>query len=100
MGRRKEALEQAVKVHGQNLCNGGQLIPLPGDTSKKESIAELAKELSRRENYVNVLVNNAGISDETQSVEKGDEGAEALSKELFKVEPSSWLNTYNTNVVG
>jgi len=101
VGRRQEVLDQAVKAHGQDLANGGKLIPITADTTSKESISQLVKEISRREKHVNVLVNNAGISgDDRQSVEKGDEGAKALSEELWAPTVEDWEDTYRTNVIG
>jgi len=77
------------------------MIPIQGDASKKETIADIVKEISSREKYVNVLVNNAGVDGEQrQSVEKGDESAEALYKELWECPQSDWEDVYRTNVVG
>jgi NAD(P)-dependent dehydrogenase (short-subunit alcohol dehydrogenase family) len=101
VGRRKEALDQAVQMHGQDLLNGGQLIPIKGDTSTKQSISQLVHEISSKEKYVNVLVNNAGINTSShQVVKKGDESATALAEELWAVEQSEWEDVYRTNVIG
>ncbi|KAF8589023.1 NAD(P)-binding protein [Ramaria rubella] len=101
VGRRKEALDRAVEVHGRTLANGGKLIAVTGDTSTKETISELVKEISSREKYINVLVNNAGINtSHRHSVEKGDESAKALSEQLWGVEQSEWEDVYRTNVIG
>ncbi|KZV98001.1 NAD(P)-binding protein [Exidia glandulosa HHB12029] len=40
---------------------GGRLVGLAGDVSKKEEAKRLAAEVGRRESYVNVLFNNAGV---------------------------------------
>ncbi|KIJ50843.1 hypothetical protein M422DRAFT_159176 [Sphaerobolus stellatus SS14] len=101
IGRRKETLDQAVKVHGSSLENGGQLIPLQGDASKKDGIATLVNEISKREKYVNVLVNNAGIDGEhRQSVEKGDESPQALHEQLWSCPEEEWADVYRTNTTG
>lgn len=100
VGRRQEALDQAVKAHGSDLSNGGQLIPITADVTSKESIQQLVSEISKKEKHVNVLVNNAGISgDHLQTVEKGDESAKALSEELWGAGIDDWENTYRTNVI-
>jgi len=100
VGRRQEALDQAVKAHGSDLANGGQLIPISADVTSKESIQQLVEQISKKEKYVNVLVNNAGISgDHLQSVEKGDESAKALSEQLWGAGVNDWEQVYRTNVI-
>jgi NAD(P)-dependent dehydrogenase (short-subunit alcohol dehydrogenase family) len=101
VGRRQEALDKAVKVHGKDIANGGQLIPLTGDITSKDSISQLVAEVSRREKYVNVLVNNAGINTaHRHAVEKGDESAKALSEQLWGTGMDEWEDVYRTNVIG
>ncbi|KAH9919312.1 NAD-P-binding protein [Fomitopsis serialis] len=58
VGRRTEALEKAVKEHS----NHGNLIPLQGDVSSKESLRAMADIVKARSGYVNLLINNAGVS--------------------------------------
>lgn len=94
-------LDAAVKAHGATLAHpSGQLIPLPGDITSKKDISALVSEISSREKHVNLLVNNAGISLTTSTVEKGDKGPEALSKELFNEDEDEWMQIYKTNVIG
>jgi len=102
VGRREDALQNVVKVHGSSIQNGGQLIPITADISSKESIADLVNEISKNEKYVNVLVNNAGIATkERTDVTKGDnQNAKALSEELWKTDQTEWEEVYRTNVVG
>jgi NAD(P)-dependent dehydrogenase (short-subunit alcohol dehydrogenase family) len=99
IGRRMEALEQAVEVHGKHIENGGKLIPIQGDVSKKETIADIVRQISSKEQYVNVLVNNAGIAGSRQDVVKGDTSAQELSKQLWEVDESMWHDVYRTNVM-
>lgn len=47
-----------------------------------------------------ILVNNAGITKGTSEVEKGDEDATQLGKELFSEEMQNWEDVYRTNVIG
>jgi NAD(P)-dependent dehydrogenase (short-subunit alcohol dehydrogenase family) len=56
-------LENAVKSHNEraNKASGGELIALPFDQTDKASIQEAVKEVSKREKFINLLVNNAGI---------------------------------------
>ena len=100
-GRRPEALETAVKTWGKNITHPrGQLIPAPADCTDKASIENLVKEISKNEKHVDVLVNNAGISKGTSTVEKGDESAKALKEQLWNEELSDWEDVYRTNVIG
>jgi len=99
-GRRLSALQSAIESHGSSLQNGGSLIPLQVDITDKSSIAGLVEEIGKKEKYVDVLVNNAGIDGPTSSVEKGDESAEALKEELWKVDWKEWQDVYSTNVIG
>ncbi|KAI0031033.1 hypothetical protein K488DRAFT_71713 [Vararia minispora EC-137] len=101
VGRRKDVLDNAVEKHGKNLADpSGQMIPLQADITSKESIGQLADEVGRREKYVNVLVNNAGIQMGTSEAEKGNMSAEVLAIELFEESWEEWLEVYQTNVVG
>jgi NAD(P)-dependent dehydrogenase (short-subunit alcohol dehydrogenase family) len=99
--RRKEVLEQSTKVWGSSLLHPkGRIIPMQVDISDKGSIQSLVQEISSKEKWVDVLVNNAGISEGTSNVEAGDESAQKLSEELFNEDQASWENVYRTNVVG
>ncbi|KAI0737735.1 NAD-P-binding protein [Daedaleopsis nitida] len=100
-GRRPEALQTAVKTWGKSLAHPrGQLIPMPADITNKASIDGLVKEIYKKEKHVDVLVNNAGISKGTSTVEEGEKSADALKKELWNEELSDWEETYRTNVIG
>jgi len=99
--RRMESLQTAVKSWGSNLAHPkGELIPIECDITSKSSIQKLVEEIQKKEKHVDVLVNNAGISEGTSEVEKGDEDVNALAKELFNEDLDSWENVYRTNVIG
>ncbi|KAI5120446.1 hypothetical protein M0805_009908 [Coniferiporia weirii] len=100
-GRRQSALDTAVSTHGRSLAHPkGELIPLQLDTRSKESIKKLVEEITAREKHVDVLVNNAGITKGTSSVEKGDEDVVSLAKELWQEDTAEWEDVYRTNVMG
>ncbi|KAJ4482300.1 hypothetical protein J3R30DRAFT_3699730 [Lentinula aciculospora] len=63
-------------------------------------LSNLVEEVKGREKNIDVLVNNAGVSSGSSEVEKGDESAEQLSKELFGEDLVKWEDVYRTNVVG
>lgn len=97
LGRRMEALQNAADTHGKNIK--GQIIPLQCDITDKNSITQVVKEIESKEKCVCVLINNAGISGETQPPE-GQSGAD-LKKNLFDNESATfdnWVDVYRTNV--
>ena len=100
-GRRPDALQTAVKTWGKALVHPrGQMIPVPADCTDKASIDGLVREVSKYEKRVDVLVNNAGVSMGTSTVEKGHERAEALKDELWNESLPDWETVYRTNVIG
>jgi len=99
--RREDTLKNAAEKWGSSLAHPrGSLIPITCDITSKESIRELVNEIGKREKAVDVLVNNAGTSKGTTTVEKGDESAEELSKAFFDEKLEDWDDVYRTNVTG
>jgi len=97
VGRTEEKLENVVKTHGQDIA--GEIIPITADITSKSEIANLVKEIESREKCLCILINNAGISGNTQQTEA--KTAEEMKKNLFDDESSTiddWVNTYRTNV--
>ncbi|KAI5360204.1 putative short-chain dehydrogenase/reductase SDR, NAD(P)-binding domain superfamily [Septoria linicola] len=98
-GRRVEALENAAKEHSpQQERSGGQIIPLgPCDVTKKEDLSNLVQELRKKEEYVNLLVCNAGVSGPKAQPEEED--AQDLSTKLWDNESvEEWNSTFSTDV--
>ncbi|KAL9604985.1 MAG: hypothetical protein Q9219_000173 [cf. Caloplaca sp. 3 TL-2023] len=95
-GRRKEALENAVKSHSPG--DAGEIIPAgPCDVTSKEELQKLVNEISSKEKHVDLLVANAGISGPKGIPEASD--AAKLSKDLWEAEsPPEWASVFNTNV--
>jgi len=99
--RRREVLEHTAKQWGSSLAHPrGKIVPVPCDITSKDSIKQLIQEVSKQEDHIDLLVNDAGVSEGTSTVEKGDESADALSMELFSEDQASWENVYRTNVIG
>ncbi|KAI5264004.1 NAD(P)-binding protein, partial [Aureobasidium subglaciale] len=97
IGRTKEKLDKVAEIYGKDIP--GQIIPLQGDISKKESIAAMVKEIESKEKCVCILVNNAGISSNTMQTEA--KTAEEMKANLFDNPDSTiedWTDTYKTNV--
>jgi len=97
VGRTEEKLERVVEHHGKNIA--GEIIPIAADVTSKEEITRLVKEIESREKCLCILINNAGVSGNTQQVES--RSANEMKKNLFNTESSDfddWVNTYRTNV--
>ncbi|KAH9932700.1 NAD-P-binding protein [Epithele typhae] len=58
VGRRLDVLERAAREHSRH----GQLIPVRGDVTDRESMAAVAAAVRERHGFANVLVNNAGLA--------------------------------------
>ncbi|KAI0065871.1 NAD-P-binding protein [Artomyces pyxidatus] len=101
LGRREDVLKKSAASHGGSLIHAkGQLIPVQCDITDKASIQQAVDAIGSKEKHVDVLVNNAGISEGTSVVEKGDEHAEELRNELWSEKFEEWENVYRTNVIG
>ncbi|GJJ13454.1 hypothetical protein Clacol_007708 [Clathrus columnatus] len=100
VGRRQEALDQAIKAHGQNLLNGGKFIPIVGDTSHKEGAIKIAQEIASKEKHVNVLINNAGVATKARIDVSKAEDPTSFSEELLRSDENEWSSIYAVNVVG
>ena len=97
IGRTEEKLERVVEYHGKDIA--GQIVPITADITSKDSIRNLVKEISAKEEHLDILINNAGISSTTQTVEA--ETAEEMSKNLFEDKNATmddWTDVYRTNV--
>ncbi|KAJ6441621.1 Rhamnolipids biosynthesis 3-oxoacyl-[acyl-carrier-protein] reductase-like protein [Purpureocillium lavendulum] len=97
-GRTQEKLDRASEVHSKDAR--GEIIPLQADITTKKGIASLYDEVKSREEYLSILVNNAGISGETFPVTENG-SAEEMKKSLFDDEKATfedWIDVYRTNV--
>lgn len=97
LGRREEALENAVKNHHPNEF-GGEIIALPStDVRKKEDLQRTVEELSKKEKYINVLVAAAGVPG--TKAQPDEEHAGNLKQKLWDNETfEAWNETYNADV--
>lgn len=97
VGRTDEKLAQVADLYGKNI--EGKIIPLTVDITNKESIANLVKDFSSREDHLDILLNTAGIAGQSQSPKYRN--PEELRKSLFENETSTfadWDASYRTNV--
>ncbi|WQF89444.1 Putative short-chain dehydrogenase/reductase SDR, NAD(P)-binding domain superfamily [Colletotrichum destructivum] len=96
--RNKEKIENAASTYGGDAV-AGEIIPLVADVTSKADIDRLTKEIESREECLDVLVNNAGVS--SSSIEVESEGAADMKASLFDggaADFDDWTDTYRTNV--
>lgn len=96
-GRTAKKLDRVATLYGNDIS--GQIIPLTADVTKKDEIRKLVSEISTREGHLSILINNAGISSQTQETEHED--ASKLRETLFE-DPAAtfdeWDSVFRTNV--
>lgn len=106
VGRRKEKLQEVVDNFNKRKgeadapadASEGIIVALPGDVSSKEGIAEIVEAYGRHEQYLNILVNNAGILRKVDPVDKDD--GQAVLKSLWDEEWSNYSDSFSVNVIG
>ncbi|ORX34304.1 hypothetical protein BD324DRAFT_643603 [Kockovaella imperatae] len=96
-GRRLDVLEKAAKAASPK--NGkGQIIPVQGDVGTKEGIIKLREAVEKNEKWLNILVNNAGVSEPHGEIDDCEQTPEGVSKEMFEKESfETWANTHRIN---
>ncbi|KAK2589626.1 hypothetical protein QQS21_012697 [Conoideocrella luteorostrata] len=95
-GRTREKLDRVMSAHFGS--DGDKVIPLQVDTTSKDSIQSLVKEIEAREKHLCILINNAGISGDHQ-YPRGAKSAEDLRDRLFENSSfDTWTDLYRTNV--
>lgn len=95
-GRTKEKLDRVAELYSANVP--GEIIPITADITDKESIDNLVQTISERENYLSILINNAGISSQPQTTEHEDPGK--LRQSLFEDasgDIEEWDSVFRTN---
>jgi NAD(P)-dependent dehydrogenase (short-subunit alcohol dehydrogenase family) len=69
----------------------------PCDVTDKTSLEKLIADISKKEDHIDLLITNAGISG--PKAEPASEAALKLKESLFNSESfSEWSDTFNTNV--
>lgn len=96
-GRTEEKLDRVKELY--NADTAGEIIPLQADITSKAEIDKLVKEVSSREKFLSILINNAGISSKTQTTEHED--PHKLRQSLFEDDSGDiqeWDDVFRTNV--
>lgn len=96
-GRRLEPLAQAAR-QASCAAGTGAIIPIQADVSTKEGILKLRERLEAEERFINILINNHGISIGCADINAVEQTPEALSAQMFDNESfDAWLETYKIN---
>ena len=96
-GRRIEKVK-AAELQDPN--SGGSIIAIQSDVTTKQSIQDLVKTISQKEKFVNLLVNNAGVT----SVNYGEKWTpsgdpkEVSERMLSYQDFNDWTSIYKVNV--
>ncbi len=108
-GRRLEPLEEAARAfakanaangngHTNGHANAGAIVPVQADASTKEGIAALVAAVSAEDQWVNLLVNNHGVSLGCANINECAQTAAGISAHMFAGESfDAWLDTYRIN---
>ncbi|KDE07044.1 hypothetical protein MVLG_02622 [Microbotryum lychnidis-dioicae p1A1 Lamole] len=103
VGRRREVLEAAVegfrKLRATSERGGGAMVPIVGDTSEKETIVRIMKEMEGREKWLDLLINNAGVSGPRCTI-IDQEGAEAIGNAMFACDMEEVIKLFKINSLG
>ena len=92
IGRRKDRLEAAAKESPH-----GNIIPLQGDVSSKDSLKSLADHIRQEIGYVNVLIANSGISGPQHSNVTRESSLEEFQSTLWNTSFEEYTDTFAVN---
>ncbi|KAK4690259.1 hypothetical protein P7C71_g6488, partial [Lecanoromycetidae sp. Uapishka_2] len=93
IGRRKEVLDAAAKESPH-----GNIIPLTGDVTSKESLKSIVAHIEKEVGYINVLIANSGISGpQSTTITPGAE-LEEFQSALWNQSLDDYTRTFHVNV--
>ncbi|KAK5456188.1 hypothetical protein LTS15_005507 [Exophiala xenobiotica] len=98
IGRREGSLKETA-----DSVPGGNIIPLVGDVTSKESLQQCVDKVKAEVDSIDVLVANSGISGPsvpTVDSNRQPIGIEQLTKNMWNPEPDAVTSTYAVNITG
>lgn len=95
-GRTKEKLDTAKSQHFGS--DNDTVIAITADVASKEGIQALVKEIESKEKCLCILVNNAGISEDSHPTAEVSSASEMRDALFQKSDFDNWINVYRTNV--
>lgn len=93
VGRREDALQRVAKSVGI-----GNIIPIVGDVTSKDSIKNVSDQVEKEIGFVNVVIANSGIGG-PQSKITPQTSLEDFQKQLWEVDFNDYLQTFTVNTV-
>lgn len=95
IGRRKDVLEAAAKESPH-----GNIIPLVGDATNKESLRSVAEHIKNEIGYINVLIANSGILGPQSLSITPETSLEEFQSIMWKMSFEDYSNTFAVNTCG
>ncbi|KAI0835902.1 NAD(P)-binding protein [Hypoxylon sp. FL0890] len=100
-GRRADVLGTSARVHGSKEKlgpDGGSIVPITMDVTSKDGIKSVVAEIKKKDGFVNVLVNNAGVWG-GRPTERPQDGPEAFSEAMLaESKEDNWQKSFEVNV--
>ncbi|KAI4181628.1 MAG: hypothetical protein L6R41_006510 [Letrouitia leprolyta] len=93
VGRRKEVLEAAAKESSK-----GNIIPLVGDVTSKDSLKSIASQIEKEVGYINVLIANSGIGGPQISTITPQTSLEDYQAAMWSMPQEEYDRTFSVNV--
>ncbi|TIA87875.1 hypothetical protein E3P99_02923 [Wallemia hederae] len=90
-GRRADKLAETA-------ASSDLIIPVQGDSTKKEDIERIVAHIASNETHVDLLINNSGVSTVKAQLDAEDNSAAAVSKRMMEQSFDDWTNPYAINV--
>lgn len=91
VGRRKEKLDEACKIHPS-------IVGIVGDVTSKESLQSIAAQVKSEVGFVNLLVANSGVMGGTNPVKAGEGSVAEFAKAGFETDWDDFNAVMNVNV--
>jgi NAD(P)-dependent dehydrogenase (short-subunit alcohol dehydrogenase family) len=91
IGRRQDVLQKAAES-----VPTGNIIPLVGDVTSKESLSSVVQSIEKDVGYINVLIANSGISGQPAKISP-QMSIEDFQKEMWSADFAAYLNTFAVN---
>ena len=92
VGRRKHVLEAAAKESPH-----GNIVPIVGDVTSKDSLQAVAKQISDEVGYVNLLIANSGVLGPERKAVLGAKTVEEFQAALWGQDAGEYTNTFEVN---
>ena len=95
VGRRKDVLEQATKESPH-----GNIIPIVGDVTSKDSLQSVAAQIEKDTGYINVLIANSGTLGPQTAITTPQTSLEDYQSTLWNVPYEEYTQTFALNTSG